>query len=556
MDESVYITARMATEYAYCQRLAYYIYVDGRWEDNYYTEHGHVVHARTDEENDGLPEPVDPFEGNDEAPVVTKSAMLISNTLGICAKPDIIETSGNQAIPIEIKRGRVPDVPLNCYEPERVQLMFQALLLRDHGYQCTEGMIYYASSKRRIRVILDDALEVKTLDIIARVRKMLDDDTRVQPLPLHHSKKCIGCSLAPICLPDETNLLLNREYISDVRRLFSARMDALPLYIQEKWAKVGISSNSITVKQGEKELGRFGLKDVSELVLCGNISVSTACVQKLCEAGIPIIHMSGGHWFYGMTHGFELKNAFDRAAQFAIAADSHRCLKLAQAFIKAKAQNQRTMLRRNGYLVPKQTLRQMKILIDDIDNVESIESLLGIEGRIAAHYFEYFNSMIKNELQTQFCFNARNRRPPKDPVNALLSFGYSLLVKELTVAIVSNGLDPWWGFMHQPRHGRPALALDLMEEFRPLVVDSAVITAINTGRIKVDDFIISHNGCVLKDSARKAFIACFEQRLDQLITHPIFEYRCSWRTILRIQVRLLSRVLRGELHDYPGMVTR
>ena len=164
--------------------------------------------------------------------------------------------------------------------------------------------------------------------------------------------------------------------------------------------------------------------------------------------------------------------------------------------------------------------------------------------------------MIKNELQAQFRFDSRNRRPPMDPVNALLSFGYALLVKTITVAIVANGLDPWWGFMHRPRHGRPALALDLMEEFRPLIVDSAVITAINTGRVKIDDFIISHNGCVLKDSARKSFIAVYEQRLDQLITHPIFEYRCSWRTIISIQVRLLTRVLRGELHEYPGMITR
>ena len=555
-EDSTLITARMAMEYAYCPRLFYLIYVDGRWEDNYYTEHGHVVHECTDNERNGLPEPIDYYESNDEAPIITKSAMLQSEALGICAKPDIIETKGNIAILVEIKRGRVPDVPLHCYEPERVQLMFQALLLRDHGYQCTEAMIYYASSKRRIKVILDDALEVKTLNIIAQVRSMLNDDKFCAPLPLHHSPKCVGCSLAPICLPDETNFLLKFDYNPDVRRLFPARMDALPLYVQEKWAKVGISGERITVKQGDCVLGQFGFKDVSELVLCGNISVTAPCIQKLCEANIPIIHMSGGHWFYGITHGFELKNAFDRAAQFAVAADSHRCLILAQSFIKAKGQNQRTMLRRNGSMLPKSVLKQMKALIDEIDLTDSIDSLLGFEGKIAALYFDSFNSMIKSELLPEFKMDSRNRRPAKDPVNALLSFGYALLVKTLTVAIVANGLDPWWGFMHRPRHGRPALALDLMEEFRPLIVDSVVITAINTGRLKTDDFIISHNGCVLKDTAKKTFIAIYEQRLDQLITHPIFDYRCSWRTIISIQVRLLTRVLRGELHEYPGMITR
>lgn len=552
-QDPLLITARMATEYAYCPRLTYLIYVDGRWEDNYYTEHGNSVHYNTDQDEDTLP---DPFEGNDDHPNITRSVLLTSESLGICAKLDIAEIQGNVAIPVEIKRGRVPDTPLQCYEPERVQLMFQGLLLRSHGYHCTEGMIYYASSKRRIKVQLDDALEVRTHDIIARVRTMLEDENSAAPLPLLRSKKCLGCSLAPICLPDETNALLHKENLSDVRRLFPARNDALPLYIQEKWAKVCQSGDSIIVKQGEKELGRFGLKDVSEVVLCGNISITTPCLHKLCESGIPIVHMSSGHWFYGITQGEGLKNAFDRAAQFAVAADSHRSLHLAQCFIRAKAQNQRTLLRRNGDHVPKVVLNMMKAQIDMIKDTSTLEELLGIEGSIAAIYFKHFNTMIKTEMKTSFQIDARNRRPPKDPINAMLSFGYALLAKEISVALTANGLDPWWGIMHRPRHGKPALALDLMEEFRPLIVDSVVITAINTGRVKLNDFIVAQNGCVLTASSRKTMISIFEQRLDQLITHPLFEYRCSWRAIIRVQVKLLARYFRGELREYPGMITR
>ena len=160
------------------------------------------------------------------------------------------------------------------------------------------------------------------------------------------------------------------------------------------------------------------------------------------------------------------------------------------------------------------------------------------------------------DIDADWEFQNRNRRPPRDPVNALLSFGYALLTKECTVALMGEGLDPWWGLYHQPRHGRPALALDLMEEFRPVVVDSAVITAINTGMVTAKDFVRSKAGCVLKDSGRKAFIRAYEARLDQLATHPLFDYRCSWRSLIRLQARLLARWLRGDVPSYQGITVR
>ena len=153
-------------------------------------------------------------------------------------------------------------------------------------------------------------------------------------------------------------------------------------------------------------------------------------------------------------------------------------------------------------------------------------------------------------------FHGRNRRPPRDPVNALLSFGYAMLAKECTVALAAEGLDPFWGFYHRPRHGRPSLALDVMEPLRPLIVDSAVLTAVNTSMVSGGDFVTAASGCVLKPSGRKAFIRAYEARLDQLVTHPLFDYRCSWRTILKLQARLLSRWLRGDVPSYKNVVTR
>jgi len=201
----------------------------------------------------------------------------------------------------------------------------------------------------------------------------------------------------------------------------------------------------------------------------------------------------------------------------------------------------------------------MKRLAEKVDGVESNEILLGIEGAAAAQYFSSFGAMLnrdKEENIKSFDFTKRNRRPPKDPINAMLSFGYAILTKDCTVALTSAGLDPYWGFYHEPRHGRPALALDLMEEFRPLIVDSAVITAINTGMVRDKDFTYSAGACSLDGSGRKAFLRAYESRMDQLITHPVFDYRLSWRRVILVQARLIARLVCGQIGKYPSMVTR
>lgn len=182
---------------------------------------------------------------------------------------------------------------------------------------------------------------------------------------------------------------------------------------------------------------------------------------------------------------------------------------------------------------------------------------MGIEGAIAALYFAHWQTMLTDgAARENFSPASRNRRPPRDPINALLSFGYALLTKETTIALLSEGLDPYWGFLHRPRHGKPALALDLMEEFRPLIVDSAALSAVNTGMVKAADFVVSSAGCAMKDTARKAFIRAYEMRLDQMITHPVFAYRCSWRAVIRVQAKLLARALRGDIPAYVGITTR
>jgi len=565
--DSELLPVRMLNEYAYCPRLFHLMHVEGRWADNAFTLDGKRVHRRVDQVDHVLPDPgqdepvaaVDAAaSGGDEPPEISRSVSLSSERLGLTGKLDLVSTAGDEAVPLERKRGKAPDNPERAWEPERVQLMAQGLLLREHGYRCDHGMLYFAGSRARVDVPFSADLEARTLALIGEARLAMAQDKA--PPPLEDSPKCHGCSLASICLPDETSALLalaDRQPTPSIRRLYPVRDDALPLYVQTQGAVVGKSGNCLIVRKEGEELAKAHLKDVSQLVLCGNLMVTAQTFHLLCEAGIPIVHLSSGNWFYGVTYGITLRNGYARAAQFGAAADPVRQLQLAKAIVRAKGANQRTLLRRNALPRPDATLDDMVRYLDHVDEATAVDQLLGMEGALAAAYFGHFQAMVKADaFSSLWAFEHRNRRPPRDPINAMLSFAYALLTKECVCALLGEGLEPWWGIYHQPRHGRPGLALDLMEEFRPLLADSAVLSAVNTGMLHPRDFECSAAGCTMHERARKALIQAYEARLDQLVTHPLFDYRCSWRSTVRVQARLMGRWFRGEIPEYVGFTTR
>jgi CRISPR-associated protein Cas1 len=229
--------------------------------------------------------------------------------------------------------------------------------------------------------------------------------------------------------------------------------------------------------------------------------------------------------------------------------------------VSVKIKNARTLIRRNAAEVPARTLERLKELASSSEDATSLDSLLGIEGTAARVYFEAYAALLKAPRDgtasgLSFDFDGRNRRPPKDPVNALLSLGYSMLAKDLAITLQAVGFDPFLGFYHQPRYGRPALALDLMEEFRPLIVDSVVLSVVNTGAVKLSDFIRRGGAVTLTPSGRGRFFRAYERRMDEEISHPVFSYRISYRRTLEVQARLLARYLTGEIDEYPPFATR
>lgn len=609
------VPARMINEILYCERLFYLEWAQGEFDDNWFTVEGRAVHRRPDKPGGQLPpkpdekpktKRKDTKEQNEEdetvevpepKPYEARSVWLSSEKLGITAKIDIVEgEASGRVLPIEYKRGKAPDLPEGAYLPERAQICAQVLLLREHGYACEEGAIYFAASKHRVTITIDEDLIQTTLDAVKRARVVGTEG--VMPPPLVDSPKCNGCSLVGICLPDETNLLRRLEINADeadvvgskeeeprragieddllgplerdpwglaensgedpeIRRLHPARDDKVPLYVQAQGGRIGLSGERLTVvsKDGSTEAK---LTNTSQVCVMGNVQVSTQALKALLDRAIPVTFFTTGGYFLGRTCGYSSKNVELRIAQYAAAREKRFCAKFARGVVAAKIRNGRTMLRRNHEDVEASVLSELEQLAKKAEKCDEPEALLGIEGSAARVYFAAFAGMVKGapEVRETFDWAGRNRRPPKDPINALLSFAYSLLAKELAVTLEAVGLDPMLGFYHRPRFGRPALALDLMEEMRPIVADSTVISAINNGVVGADDFVRGPGAVALSPEARKRFIVAYERRMDQLVTHPIFGYRLSYRRLLEVQARLLGRTLLGEIEAYPSFRTR
>lgn len=606
-----YLPARMVNELVYCPRLFFYEWVEGVFAHSADTVEGALRHEKLETKEDALPTPADLPDGEARA----RSVELSSETHKLIARIDLVEVADGAVRAVDYKRGspRDTDDGPEAWPADRAQVCVQALILRDNGYRCDEAVLYYNATKQRVRVAIDDVLVAETVAAIESAWRIARGG-RIPP-PLVDSPKCPRCSLVGICLPDETVLAaaaaageapvqlslfepnrgepaledLHRAAEDRVRRLVPARDDLRPLYVTGHGLTIGKTSEVLQVRDRKGVVNEARLGEISQVNVFGNVQLTAAAIQGLCWADKPLAHFSYGGWFYGLTQGLGLKNVFLRRAQFERADDDGFCLAVARQLVANKIRNQRTLLQRNHIEPPALALLRLKRTAEDALAAESMEELLGIEGSGARFYFENFAGMIKMaggkeapgggddgarrtndeprglegqdpkpETQTAlgFDFNGRNRRPPRDPINALLSFAYSLLSKDLTIICHGIGFDPFIGYYHQPRFGRPALALDLMEGFRPLIADSAVLTAVNTRMVGPEDFIQVGSAVSMKPAARKQFLQAYEQRMDALVTHPLFGYRVSYRRVLEIQARLLARVVTGELRQYIGFETR
>jgi CRISPR-associated protein Cas1 len=551
---AAFLPVRMLNEFTYCPRLGYLEWVQGEFVDNDETVEGRYHHRNVDRARQRARRDDD---GAEAPKIHERSVWLDSEALGLSAKIDLLEGEGRRVTPVDYKRGKRPHVPRGAYEPELVQLCAQGLLLRDHGYECDEGVLFFAGSRERVRVVFQGELVARTMQLAAEMRAVAAAGSI--PPPLVDSPKCPRCSLVGICLPDEVRYLTVGEAApAPPRPLVAGRDDALPLHVQHPGARVRKDGEVLQIVDDDEVIGEARLGEMSQLVLFGGVHVTTPVVQELCQRGIPVCYLSSGGWFYGITHGMSHKNVELRRRQYAVAADPAKCLALARRFVQAKIANCRTLLRRNHPSPAEELLSELKGDIRRAGKADRLDALLGVEGAAARRYFSAFAEMLRpgeGEAAT-FDLHSRNRRPPRDPVNALLSLAYAMLTREWTVVLFSVGFDPYLGFYHQPRYGRPALALDLMEEYRPLIADSLVLTVVNNGELRSEHFMRALGSVSLTSAGRHKFIEAYERRMSQEITHPVFGYRISYRRVLEVQARLLARYLGGEIPEYPPFMTR
>lgn len=595
------IPARMLNEFVYCPRLFYYEFVEGVFVENADTVRGKNLHRRVDTDGGGLPPARSKLEGKREPGAASepstlnaqpatddvlhsRSVQMGSPRLGVTAKMDLVEVRNGgddlfgalEVCPVDYKAGapRDGDDGNELWDADRMQLGLQCLILRENGYACSEGIIYYRATKQRVRLPVTPELEAWIAEQAGAARRAA---VGAIPSPLVNSPKCPRCSLVTLCLPDETRLLADaaggKPEAASPRRLMAARDDRRALYLNKPGLRVGRKDELLQIKEERSLLDEVRINDVSHVALFGNIQISTQAIQTLCEAEVPVTYFSMGGWFYGLTRGHELKNVFLRIEQFRQAQDRVACLRLARQFVNGKIRNHRTMLMRNHLEPPPATLLRLKQMADAALQAEAMAELLGLEGNAASAYFEQFSGMIKAEddvladaegattkssAQQRFNFNFthRNRRPPTDPVNALLSLAYSLLAKDCVLALLAVGFDPYVGFFHQPRFGRPALALDLMEEFRALVGDSTVLSCINNRAITEADFVRAGQAVNLTAPGRRRFFEMYEQRMNSVLTHPVFDYKVSYRRALELQARMLAKTLTAEIAEYVPLMTR
>src|ERR1017187_6204228 len=576
--------------FIYCPRLFYFQWVENIFQENADTVAGSHVHRNVD-----APSKLeDPKELGVPEGSKLRSLRLESESLGLIGVVDIVEGGPDGAEVIDYKKGsarRDSQGERVAKEPDAIQVAAHALLLREHGANAVRGAIYYAADKRRVPVEFSE-------DLFGKVRKAIEEARAVAasgqcPPPLRNDARCLYCSAYPICLPNESLWWAKRRKATDAdgqlqfgfagqsedairdRILealeFAAESgqkeaptlepprpggdDSEVLVVQTPGAQIGQRGDQLVVSVKGEETRKLPGQQVRAIYCFGAVQITAQAAETCLELGIDVSYFSPAGRFLGLLRGLPASGVDARRGQYRLFELPGVRLQLAREVIRAKIHNQRVMLMRNGD-VPDRVAQLMANFRDATESARGLTELLGIEGSAAALYFEQFESMLKQREGWKFDWRGRNRRPPRDPVNALLSLGYSMLAKELTGVCHSVGLDQFLGFMHQPRYGRPALALDLMEEFRPLVADSVAISLINRGELGPEDFIRSANGTFLNDRGRRPFWEAWFRRLDAEVSHPEFSYKMAYRRMLEVQARQLWRFVRGEALTYHGFTTR
>jgi CRISPR-associated protein Cas1 len=527
---------------AYCPRLFYLEEVEEIRVADAAVFRGRELHAS--------------LEAGEDAEAV--SIELTSPTWGLTGKVDCLRRRDGTYIPYEHKRGQPPrqaDGSAGAWPSDRLQLIAYTVLLEEaFGQPIAEGRIRYHAANVTVRVPIDETARSDLRQALATARQLRESVER--PPVADNERLCVRCSLAPVCLPEEVRQ--DRQPEHDPVRLFPADRDGATLHVVSQGAHVGCSYDSLVVKPRDQPQTKHPIRGVETLLLHGFAQVSTQALRKCVEHGV------GVHWL--TTSGYHTASLVPTAGQvqrrirqYRALADEAICLRLARALVHAKVEGQHRYLLRasrggadvRDSLLP--TLSGIQHALREAPSAADRDSLRGHEGSAAVHYFTGLRSLLSDRVPEELRSATRNRRPPLDRFNALLSYGYGLLHTAVMRAVLAAGLEPALGFFHTPRSAAYPLVLDLMELFRVPLWDMVLIGSLNRGQWHpTDDFALSRARVWLSEAGRKKAIGLFEARLEECWKHPVLNYSLSYARTIELEARLLEKEWTGE----PGLFAR
>lgn len=519
--------------FCYCPRRFWYQQVAGEWHDNAPLLRGSAQHSATDT----------PSQHRRAEKLITRRSYYASDNLGVAGFTDVVEETQGLRYPVEYKRGHA-----GPWLNDMIQLCLQAMLIEEaEGAEVPFGYLCYLASNRRVRIEFDTRLRDQARAAVTQARELLSHPSPpdVQPGP-----RCHGCSLRTLCLPDEEAFLEAR----------AGKPPAPPslglentLYLDEPGLHVGKRGNTLHLSKNGETIASVPLAKLEQVVLCAPAALSSPALHALLYHDIHLVLLSRSGRYEGELLPEASRNSLLRARQYEALQEDLGFL-LARGFVQGKLHNLRATLLRGAREYPHQTATfsaaadNIHRAATQLPNAATHDQLLGLEGTASAAYFSAFDAMLSNDWPHRF--TGRSRRPPRDPVNALLSFAYSLLLAEVVSALHIVGLDPYFGFLHGLVYGRPGLALDLMEEFRPVVADAVVRSVINRKQVKPDHFKPEGQGWYLTEPGREAFYRAWDERRHEQMTHPVFGYRLPYHRLYELQARIVAKVLTGELDRY------
>lgn len=527
---------------AYCRRLFYLEEVEQIRvaDDRVYA--GRQLHAALEADEDGESTRIE----------------LTSESVGLTGIVDCLRRRDGSYLPYEHKRGKPARAADNTPEPwpsDRLQVVAYAVLLEEaFGEPIPEGRIRYHAANVTVRVPVDDRARADLHAAIAEARRLRESVDR--PPIASNDRLCAHCSLAPVCLPEEVRQ--DRDPEHDPVRLFPPDRNGATLHVVAQGAHVGISCDTIVIRPREGPETRHPARGVESVLLHGFSQISTQAVRKCVEHGI------GVHWL--TTSGYHTASLVPtagqvqrRVRQYRALTDEGACLRLARQLARAKVEGQYRYLMRasRGDNEARDEIRVslggIQPLLHQIPEATDRDSLRGLEGSAAVHYFAALRKLLGPQVSDALRSDSRSRRPPLDRFNALLSYGYGLLHTVVMRAVLASGLEPALGFFHTPRSAAYPLVLDLMELFRVIVWDMPLVGSLNRGQWHPDaDFTATRTKVWLSDDGRKKAIGLFEDRLQETWKHPVLNYSLSYARSIELEARLLEKEWTGE----PGLFAR